>query len=42
MVTFGLIAQVFVDLLLQRPQFDFSGSLKYIDNQYAIVYLMRF
>lgn len=26
----------------ERPAFDFSGSLKYIDNQYSIVYLMRF
>ena len=25
-----------------RPSFDFSGSLRYIDNQYSIVYLMRF
>ena len=26
----------------RRPDFDFSGSLRYIDNQYSIVYLMRF
>jgi hypothetical protein len=25
-----------------RPAFDFSGPLRYIDNQYSIVYLMRF
>lgn len=25
-----------------RPAFDFSGSLRYIDNQYSVVYLMRF
>ena len=25
-----------------HPGFDFSGSLRYIDNQYSIVYLMRF
>jgi hypothetical protein len=27
---------------LGKPSFDWSGSLRYIDNQYAIVYLMRF
>ena len=27
---------------LARPSFDFSGSSRYIDNQYSIVYLMRF
>ena len=26
----------------QEPSFDFSGPLNYIDNQYSIVYLMRF
>jgi hypothetical protein len=26
----------------KRPNFDFSGQLKYIDNQYSIVYLIRF
>ena len=26
----------------KRPSFDFSGSLRYIDNQYTIVYLVRF
>ena len=25
-----------------HPNFDFTGSLRYIDNQYSIVYLMRF
>ena len=27
---------------LARPSFDFSGSMRYIENQYSIVYLMRF
>lgn len=27
---------------IKRPSFDFAGSLKYIDNQYNLVYLMRF
>ena len=26
----------------KRPAFDFSGPLRYIDNQYSLVYLMRF
>lgn len=26
----------------RRPDFEFSGPLRYIDNQYSIVYLMRF
>jgi hypothetical protein len=26
----------------RKPDFDFSGALKYIDNQYSIVYLLRF
>lgn len=26
----------------RRPSFDFAGPLKYIDNQYSLVYLMRF
>ena len=25
-----------------RPDFDFTGRLRYIDNQYSIVYLLRF
>lgn len=27
---------------LKRPAFDFGGPLRYIDNQYNLVYLMRF
>lgn len=27
---------------VKRPAFDFSESLRYIDNQYSLVYLMRF
>jgi uncharacterized protein YhjY with autotransporter beta-barrel domain len=27
---------------IRRPAFDFGGALRYIDNQYSIVYLMRF
>jgi hypothetical protein len=26
----------------RRPSFDFTGPLQYIDNQYSLVYLMRF
>jgi hypothetical protein len=27
---------------VKRPAFDFTGPRSYIDNQYSLVYLMRF